>query len=263
MKNVYIYALIDPRDNQVRYIGKANNPEDRYKDHYNSARDKNTHKRNWINSVRNDGFRPELLIIDEVSIDNWQYWECFYISLYKTWGFNLVNYTSGGDGSTFGNKGSWKKGNIPYNKGIPQDEKTKQKIREKLTGTTNISSYKPIIQYDIKYNEIKRYKCIKDAVDESSGLFLRGKISSCCKGIRKHHRGFIWKYDDNKELVIEKIILGKKSVVQYDKNNNELNRFDSIKDASSKTGIYSANICSCCKGRKKTSGGFIWKYETN
>ena len=73
MKNVYIYALVDPRDNHVRYIGKANKPEDRYKNHFNSSRDKNTHKRNWINSVRKDGFRPELLIIDEVSIDNWQY----------------------------------------------------------------------------------------------------------------------------------------------------------------------------------------------
>lgn len=27
MENVYIYALIDPRNNLIRYIGKAKNPE--------------------------------------------------------------------------------------------------------------------------------------------------------------------------------------------------------------------------------------------
>jgi hypothetical protein len=261
MKNVYIYALIDPRNDHVRYIGKANNPEDRYKDHYNSARDKNTHKRNWINNVRKDGLRPELLILDEVSIDNWRYWECFYISLYKTYGFNLVNYTNGGDGLTLSNSGTWKKGNIPHNKGIPCREETKQKIKDKLIGTSNVASYKPIVQYDLQYNEIKRYKCVKDAIDESKGLFSASKISNCCKGIRKHHRGFIWKYDNDEVLKIETIILGKKVVLQYDRNNNLLNTFLSIKDASNKTGILSTNICSCCRGKTKSAGGFIWKYK--
>lgn len=51
MLNVFIYALSDPRTNQIRYIGKANNPYNRYSNHYNSARDKNTHKRNWINRM--------------------------------------------------------------------------------------------------------------------------------------------------------------------------------------------------------------------
>lgn len=261
MKNVYIYALIDPRNNQVRYIGKANNPEDRYKNHYNSARDKDTHKRNWINNIRKDGLRPELLILDEVPIDNWQYWERFYISLYKTYGFNLVNYTDGGDGATLSNRGSWKKGNVPHNKGIPCKEETKKKIKDTLTGVSNVSSYKPIIQYDLQYNEVKRYKCVKDAIEESNGLFSASKISNCCKGIRTHHRGFIWKYDNNDKLLIEPIILGEKSVIQYDKKNNEVNTFLSIKEASDKTGVLSPNICSCCRGKTKSAGGFVWKYK--
>lgn len=241
----------------------ANNPENRYKNHFNSARDKNTHKRNWINNLRKDGFKPELLILDEVSSNNWQYWEIFYISLYKSFGFNLLNYTSGGDGSTFGNSGSWKKGNIPYNKGIPCKLETKQKIKDKLTGISNTSSYKPIIQYDIEYNEIKRYKCIKDAIYESNGLFIASKISNCCKGIRKHHREFIWKYDNGDELVIETILLYKKSVIQYDLNLNELNQYDSITDAYKKTNVKAGSIVRCCKGRGITAGGFIWKYKTN
>lgn len=261
MKNVYIYALIDPRNDQVRYIGKANNPEDRYRNHYNSSRDKDTHKRNWINNIRKDGLKPELLILDEVPIDNWQYWERFYISLYKTYGFNLVNYTSGGDGVTLSNSGTWKKGNVPHNKGVPCKEETKQKIKATLTGVSNVSSYKPIIQFDLEYNEIKRYKCVKDAIEEGNGLFSASKISSCCKGIRTHHRGFIWRYDNGEDLLMKPVIVCKKSVVQYDRNNNEINTFLSIKDASNETGILSTNICSCCKEKTKSAGGFIWKYK--
>jgi hypothetical protein len=200
MENTFIYALSDPRDNQIRYIGKANKPKDRYNNHYNSSRDKDTHKRNWINSVRKDGFRPEMIVLDEVPKTEWQYWEKFYICLFKTWGFNLVNYTNGGDGSTFGNKGSWKKGNIPHNKGVPCSDETRKKISDKLSGTTNVSSYKPIIQYDLNYNLIKKYKCIKDAIDESNGLFSYGRISNCLTGKRKHHRGFVWKYDDGSDV---------------------------------------------------------------
>lgn len=263
MKNVYIYALIDPRNNYVRYIGKANNPKERYKNHNNASRDKNTHKRNWINNLRKSNLKPELIILDEVSIDDWKYWERFYIYLFKSYGFDLLNYTTGGDGATFGNKGSWKKGNIPHNKGVSCKEQTKEKIRRSLLGISNTSSYKAIIQYDLDYNEIKRYKCVKDAIEESNGFFSASRISNCCKGKRKHHRGFIWKYDNGDKLVIEPVVLGKKVVIQYDKNLIELNRFNSIKEASEKTGIYSANICSCCKGRDITAGGFIWRYEGN
>jgi hypothetical protein len=261
--NVFIYALLDPRTNQVRYIGKANNPKDRYSNHYNSARDKNSHKRNWINNIRNDGLKPELAIIDEVPKTNWQYWEKFYIYLFKSWGFDLLNYTGGGDGATFANSGSFKKGNIPHNKGVPCKEETKRKIKSKLTGTSNINSYKPIIQYDLEYNEIKRYKCIKDAVIESKGFFITSKISACCLGKRNHHKGFIWKYNDGINIIKNDFKLLKIPVIQYDMNLNEINKFDSIKEASIKTKISETGIVRCCKGKNITAGGFIWKYNND
>lgn len=260
MENVYIYALIDPRDNKVRYIGKANNPFNRYKNHFNSSRDKNTHKRNWINSIRKDGFRPELLILDEVPIDKWQWWESFYISLYKTYGFNLLNYTSGGDGSTFGNNGSFKKGHVPHNKGIPCSEDQKDKIRKNYT--PNKGSHKKVIQYDLNYNFIKMYDCIADAIRDNN-LTQTSSISKCCKGKIKHHKGFIWKYNDGSEFEKKAVTFNKKSVTQYDKNNNEIYVYTSIRAASLKTGITDTNIIYCCKGRRKTAGGFIWKYTTN
>lgn len=261
MENTYIYALIDPRNNLVRYIGKTNNIKQRYYKHLNPQKGNNTYKNNWINLLKKQGFKPEILILDEVPINNWQFWEMFYISLFKTFGFDLLNYTAGGDGSTFGNKGSWVKGNKPHNKGITHSNETKEKIRKKLTGTINYASYKPIIQYDINYNEIKRYNSIKQAVEESNGLFDVSKISACCRNKRTNHRGFIWKYDNNEKLIITNFKLLKKSVIQYDTNLNELNRYLSIKDASIKTGIECSNIVQCCKGTYITAGKFIWKYD--
>lgn len=117
MKYTHIYILIDPLNNQIRYIGKANNPKERYKNHKNRCRDKNTHKRNWINKLRLKGLYPEIEIIDKVLVSEWHYWEKFWISYYRFLGCNLVNHTFGGDGLTFGNQTSFKKGQIPWNKG--------------------------------------------------------------------------------------------------------------------------------------------------
>lgn len=232
MKNVYIYALIDPRNDQVRYIGKANNPEERYTNHFNSARDKNTHKRNWINSVRNDGYRPELLILDQVS--------------------GILPFLN--------DPLLAKLDPSPHNKGKKWSKEVIDKIRDKLIGIPNVNSYKPIIQYDLNYIMLKKYKCIKDAVDESNGFFSSAKISACCVGKRKHHREFIWKYDDGKDFNKIEINLLEKQIIQFDKSLNEINRYPSIKIAENETNIHSANICACCRGKVKTAGGYIWKY---
>ena len=32
-KKTYIYGLIDPRNNNIRYVGKANKPNNRYESH--------------------------------------------------------------------------------------------------------------------------------------------------------------------------------------------------------------------------------------
>ena len=42
---------------------------------------------------------------------------------------------------------------------------------------------------------------------------------------------------------------------------NLLKTFNSITEASLETGIKASNITTCCKGRLKTSGGYIWKYK--
>lgn len=36
--------------------------------------------------------------------------------------------------------------------------------------------------------------------------------------------------------------------------------YPSLMEASRKTGVRPANICNCCQGKRKTTGGYHWKY---
>ena len=51
-----------------------------------------------------------------------------------------------------------------------------------------------------------------------------------------------------------------KAVLQYNKNGNFINEYPSVREAERKTGIINGNICSVCKGKLKSAGGYIWRY---
>ena len=51
-----------------------------------------------------------------------------------------------------------------------------------------------------------------------------------------------------------------KPVIQYNKDEIEVCRFKSIAEASRQTKIPNSNIYKCCNGKRKTAGGFVWRY---
>jgi len=102
MKTTFIYGLIDPRTKQVKYIGKSNNPEKRLIEHMCESKSKDgcgTKKENWINKLCKLNLNPVLKIIDEVKIEEYEYWEEFYIKEYKYDGIELLNYDEKGVGA--------------------------------------------------------------------------------------------------------------------------------------------------------------------
>lgn len=50
-------------------------------------------------------------------------------------------------------------------------------------------------------------------------------------------------------------------VEQYDLENNFIKLWYSIVDASNDLKIDSSDISAVCKGKRKTAGGYMWKYE--
>ena len=51
-----------------------------------------------------------------------------------------------------------------------------------------------------------------------------------------------------------------KAVNQYTKDGVFVATYESMKQAAQETGISHGNICSACRGRLFTAGGFIWQY---
>ena len=52
-----------------------------------------------------------------------------------------------------------------------------------------------------------------------------------------------------------------KPIIQYDKAYNKINEFVNAREAKKITGIDYKHISECCLGKRKTTGGYIWKYN--
>ena len=218
METTNIYILIDPENQQVRYVGKANNISERYKAHLNRARKHQIHKLNWINSLRKKGLKPIIKIIDIVPINDWVFWETYWIAQFKAWGFKLINYTNGGDGATFSNQTSFKKGHIPWNNGTAKPKilkgnrgKTENSVKNyfkpahtpwntDLKGV-KLKPDKNVFQYSAYTGEfIKEWKTAKEA-GQILDINIAG-IANCCRGVSKSAGGYIWKYYKQEKIEI-------------------------------------------------------------
>lgn len=92
-----IYTLTDPITNEVRYVGKSQNPKKRLYEHIGESKRKcNTEKHFWINYLLSKGYKPVIDVVEECDNSEAEFFEIFYISLFKSWGFNLTNKTIGG-----------------------------------------------------------------------------------------------------------------------------------------------------------------------
>ena len=52
-----------------------------------------------------------------------------------------------------------------------------------------------------------------------------------------------------------------KSVLQFSKSGKFIAEYPSVREAERQTGCYHGSICACCKGKRKSVGGYIWKYK--
>jgi len=257
MEKTNIYILIDPRDNKVRYVGKANNIKERLRSHLNPARKHQIHKKNWINSLKKEKLKPIIEIIDEVPKNNWQFWETYWISQFKNWGFDLINYTEGGDGCTFANQTSFKKG----------------------------QGAKPIVGFDCNCNKLCEFNSTTDAEEFYKTRGIWHAINNDRK--RKTAKNIAWFYKEQldnfskEDLEIEikrrfikernpnsnTFVKGQKGthskkVLMYDLNNNLLKEFESAKLASEYLGIKTGTLqFRITKAKTNKFENYIVKYK--
>lgn len=93
-----IYALLDPRNQSVRYIGKTiENLERRLKGHIDDCSKYRSHRANWIKLLRSLGKKPIIFLLEEVPEEFWRDAERFWIKHFRSIGAKLTNETDGGD----------------------------------------------------------------------------------------------------------------------------------------------------------------------
>jgi len=95
---VYIYTLTDPISEQVRYVGKTNNPKRRYRQHLYCAKQLISHSQRWIQGLLDQGLKPEMQIIETTTRSLWREREQYWIQHYQEIGSPLTNLTEGGGG---------------------------------------------------------------------------------------------------------------------------------------------------------------------
>jgi len=188
-----IYTLSD--ECEIRYIGKTINFRKRYNSHINESVLKRTHKEKWINKILTNSGKIIMEILDICEEKESDFIESYWISQFKTWGFNLVNLTSGGEGGS------------PM-KGKKHSEETKLKMSESHKNTYTGAWNKGIKMSDNfrkKISDSSKGKKKKPMSDET-----RKKISDSSKGKKKKPMS-----DETKLKISEK----KKGIVSPNKGN--------------------------------------------
>lgn len=245
--NVFIYTLQHPETNEIRYIGKTKNLKKRLREHLNEST--NTYKGCWIKHLKNNNLLPIIEVLDIVPEKEWQFWECFYISLFRGWDFRLTNIGTGGEG-----------GNCT--------EETKLKISNKLKGKkSRLGCTFTDEQKQNISNGLKGRKLTEE--------HIRNKSKGCFKEIDVNQLKLeYYKYGSYKPLV--KIFnLSESKIYRTLKEHNlldkkgikhrrkiiciELNKiFESITDARKEFG--SIRFDSALNDINRIAGGYHWRY---
>ena len=111
-----------------------------------------------------------------------------------------------------------------------------------------------------QYNEdgilIETYNSLTE-IKETLGIDKQ-RISNACLNSTMYDGSF-WSYR-LLEKIVAKTDLRIKAVNQYSLNQEFIENFKSASEASRLSGISKSCITKCCRGERKTSGGFIWNY---
>jgi biotin operon repressor len=206
----------------ITYIYLIENIDnDPYKVYIGKTKNPNTR---YKNHKRNYGGFIIYTIIDKIESNNkkdWEPLESYWIEQFKHWGYQVINQNKGGGGPSRHTEG------------------TKFKI-----STKNKHKTKHTLEFKNKISLISKNRKITDKTRKSMSISAKG---------HKRNLGKI----HSKENILKR----SKPIIQYDINKNFIKEWESGKQISKYLGISNSNITSCCKGRLKSTGGFIWRYE--
>lgn len=217
---IRFYTLSDPRTpDEIRYVGKTKTALNRRLSGHISGTKRafqgkatRNHNTNWIKSLLDLGLKPIIKEIESFEIEEdskeWIILEKYWISQFKSWGFNLTNLTDGGEGNQnqYFSAESIKK-RADSIRGIPRPKEVREQISKSNKGKPKSEEHikntregiikkqgRPVIQYSLKGEFIKEWRCMSEAADHYN--VDRSSLMRCCQGKYKKSAGFKWKYKD-------------------------------------------------------------------
>lgn len=234
---LYIYHLEE--NNIPFYIGKTkNNPKKRERQHKYKLNNK------FI----------KLVVIDNIDELNWKFWESWYIELYKSWGFDLLNKNDGGGGPSYHNEETKQKIRVA-NKNKQISEKHKKYLSLLFKGKNRNITWGDKISQSLQNHPVLDITRNKISQSKKGKPLKHGyKISQSKKGkpinltVSQSHKQFLQR-------------LHSKSIIQYDLNMNIIKEWNSTQEAATYLNIQKGHICNALNGRSKTCCGFIWRYK--
>ncbi len=226
----YIYALIDPRDNSIRYIGKTICPKNRISGHINESKKYDHHRAKWIRSLTKIGISPIFKILKICPLSEFEKYETEFIKKYKS--NNLTNSDDSG------------KGNI----------NRKREIIERSSTKTS----KKVYQYNLEGRLVNIFKSARES-GRNLGID-HSYIIRCCNNIYKHTNKYIFKYQESNILPLVNPNSIKKIILEINKCGEVINRWESLMDCSRETKIDSGNISKVCNGKLKSTNKRIFTF---
>lgn len=148
-----IYALIDLRTDEIRYVGKTDRarktPKRRLYEHiYEAEHGAKRYVYNWVRQLLSLNLLPIIDVLEEAPDDNWQWYETWWIVYGRVVGWRLTNVTMGGDGlnkpseETRRKLSDAKSGENNPQFGKPPSEESNRKRSEALSGRKHSDEHK-------------------------------------------------------------------------------------------------------------------------
>lgn len=107
-------------------------------------------------------------------------------------------------------------------------------------------------------NLIAKYDSGREAAIKTG--FNHENICSCCRGILKSYKGYIWRYNGEK-AEYNSLHKNQRAIEQLSFDGSVIKRFESIASAAKSFKLKdSACIKNCLCGNSKTSLGYKWRY---
>ena len=255
-RNYCVYVHTN-KINGKKYVGQTcRKPEERWKRGFGYI--KSGHFYNAIKKYGWDNFEHNI-VKNNLTKEEADELEEYYINKFDTLNDNKgYNLRHGGSRGRHSEKTLKKLSEAHI--GIKRTNESIEKGRKKIITSRGV----PVLQYDTNGNLIKKWDYKTKAAKEL-GILDTG-IADCCSGRVKKAGGYIWRNVD--EPLTEEHLKWcntdgrqiKRKIGQYTKDKKLIKVWDNGAEASRELNINGGHISSCCNNKRKTAGGYIWRF---